>query len=203
MNTQLNEYGIKLARLTGKSLRSVRFDAAFSSPLQRAIQTSHIILNESGNHCPILLDPRIAEIDLGDWQGKKIRPEECEIDEEQCRRFFSDPDIDFIYPNGESIHMVMERTQSFLKWLSTQQYHTVLVSSHGCAIRCMLNFLYSNPKDFWHGNKLLNCAVNIIEILNHKIRILEEDKIYYDPCYIIDRYADIVPITGTESHTGL
>ena len=38
----LNEFGIQLAEKTAEGLKSVSFDAVFSSPLQRALETARI-----------------------------------------------------------------------------------------------------------------------------------------------------------------
>ena len=42
-DTQLNEYGIELARITGEALKDVHFDYIFSSPLKRAYKTAELI----------------------------------------------------------------------------------------------------------------------------------------------------------------
>ncbi|MBQ4323682.1 MAG: histidine phosphatase family protein, partial [Clostridia bacterium] len=49
----LNESGMRLARITGKKMESVRFDGCFSSPLKRAAETARIVLEASGNDLPI------------------------------------------------------------------------------------------------------------------------------------------------------
>ena len=48
--------------------------------------------------------------------------------------------------------------------------------------------LYKNKLDFWQGNVPYNCAVNIIEVKDGKIKLIEKDKVYYDNKYIVDRY---------------
>ena len=37
-DTELNEYGIRLAKITGEALKDIRFDHIFSSPLKKSIQ---------------------------------------------------------------------------------------------------------------------------------------------------------------------
>ena len=68
----LNENGRKLAELTGRGMRGIRFDACISSPLSRAVETAQIVLRESGNDLPINIDERLLEMDFGDMDAKKI-----------------------------------------------------------------------------------------------------------------------------------
>ena len=88
------------------------------------------------------------------------------------------------------------RTQEFLKELQDDREtmsseETILIATHGFAMRAMLNFLYNDPSDFWHQHVPFNCEVNILEATNGKLRIIEENKVYYDPALCIDRYAEI------------
>lgn len=46
-NGELTELGIKLAEVTGQAMRGIKFDIAYSSPLERARQTAKLVLNNS------------------------------------------------------------------------------------------------------------------------------------------------------------
>jgi len=83
----------------------------------------------------------------------------------------------------------MIRTQEFLKELiAKDDDKTYLVSTHGCALRAMLNFLYEDPDDFWHGHVPYNCCVNIIDAKEGAPTLIADDKIYYGQELAIDRY---------------
>lgn len=179
----LNEFGRELAELTADALSGVHFDAAVSSPLLRARETAEIILSRQDHPVPLTFDDRLKEINMGDNEGVHFR----EIPD-LVTAVFKDPLHAGRHPNGESIFDVMERTQAFLKELAATGEGTVLVSMHGCALRCMLNFLYDDPTDFWQGQVPLNCCVNIIEVTDGNIRLVEKDKIFYDDRYKVDRY---------------
>ncbi len=75
-------------------------------------------------------------------------------------------------------------------WLKDQPYESVLVATHGCAVRCMLNALYEDPDDFWQGRAPFNCAVNIIETTDNEpyLRLVERDRIYYNPEDAVDLF---------------
>jgi len=181
----LNESGMRLARITGKKMESVRFDGCFSSPLQRAAETARIVLEASGNDLPIQYDDRLREISFGVAEGRHRFPLG-----EQGRRFFEEPFRYEPFPGGESIRQVCARTQSFLKELLLRDDgKTYLLSTHGCALRAMLNYLYEDPSDFWHMHVPYNCAVSIVEGRNGQGRLIGDDVIYYDRSQIVDRYA--------------
>ena len=190
-NDPLNENGVALAEITGRALRDVRFDACISSPLARARQTAEILLRESDNgEVPISFDDRIKEIHMGQWEKKHFRPGEREVDAHEIGLFFTDPFRFSGCPGGEDIHQVCRRTQEFLRELAARDDgKTYLVTTHGFALRGMLNFLYTDPSDYWHGHVPYNCAVNIVEAEHGRLRLLADDRVYYDLRDCVDQYA--------------
>ena len=181
----LNESGRFLAEETGRAMRAqgIRFDGCYSSPLIRAKETAEIVLRESGNPVDILCDDRIREIHFGDYDGKALERDKQEA-------FFLHPFEFGRFPGGECVQDVCRRTQNFLKELiARDDDRTYLVSGHGCAMRAMLNWLYDDPSDYWHGHVPYNCAVNIIEAHGGKAKLIADDRIYYDPKYCVDLYA--------------
>ncbi len=178
----LNKNGIALAEITGRGLKGIRFDCCISSPLSRARETAKIILKESGNSVPVTFDDRIKEMNFGSLERISIR-------DERVAGFLKNPVIDHKFPGGESIAEVMERTQGVLKELiAKDDGKTYLLSTHGCALRAMLNFLYEDPDDYWHGHVPYNCCVNIIDAGGGKAALIADDVIYYDKEMAIDRY---------------
>lgn len=171
--------GILLAKRTGEALREVPFDICFTSPLKRARQTAEYVLG--GREIPIIEDERIREINFGILEGTKSRDENGNLINEQMRIFFENP-LQFPRPeNGENISDILERTRDF--WLEkindpALQEKTILVSSHGCAVRALLQNVYQEVENFWHGSVPPNCSVNLLEVKDGHARFLEEDKVY-------------------------
>lgn len=184
----LNDYGIELAKITGTNMKGIKFDACFSSPLIRAKQTAELVLDCSDNNISIQYDNRLKEIDLGIYEGKKFSREQLEVPLPVILLLKRNPFLCGRFKGGETAREVCKRTQDFLKELITKDYENVLVSTHGCAMRAMLNILYKNRLNFWQGNVPYNCTVNIIEVKNGKMKLIEKDKIYYDSNYIVDRF---------------
>ena len=178
----LNENGRRLAELTGRGMRGIRFDACISSPLSRAVETARIVLRESGNDLPITIDERLLEMDFGDMDAKKI----SEMGEESLS-FFLTPFEFPGFPNGENISDLCRRTQPFLKELiARNDGKTYLISTHGCAMRAMVNDLMEDPSDFWLGHAPYNCSLTIVEAEGGDARITEIDRVFYDPKLIAD-----------------
>ena len=82
------------------------------------------------------------------------------------------------------------RRSSWPSWLRGE-FNTVLVSTHGFALRAMLNRLYADPSDFWQGHVPYNCSVSIVDVQpDGAMRLTAFDKVYYDPSLQVDRYAN-------------
>lgn len=184
LDEPLNKNGRDLAILTGQALEGMHFDHCISSPLNRAVETAQIILRESGNDIPITLDERILEMNFGDLEGRKI----SEMGE-AADQFHLDPFHFTGFPNGETIYDVCNRTQSFLKELiAKDDGKTYLISTHGCAMRGMVNYLFEDPSDYWRGRVPYNCSFTIIDAEDGIARLMDVDKVYYDPDLIVDHF---------------
>ena len=175
----LAKEGILLAEKTGEALKDVKFDICFTSPLSRARQTAECVLGD--RNVPIIPDKRIQEINFGDLEGGCVRDAEGNYIDPQVEMFFRDP-VNFKRPeNGEDIFDVIARTTDFWEEKTSDPSltdKTVLVASHGCAVRALLQNIYHDPENFWHGCVPPNCCVNLVEVKNGKTVLLEEDKVY-------------------------
>lgn len=175
----LAEEGIRLAKITGKALRDVSFDVCFTSPLSRARETAYLVLGE--RDIPVVEDARLQEIDFGDLEGSIFKDEKGRVVTPQMGVFFQEPSK-FIRPaGGENIEDVLKRTRDFWEEIIHEPSlldKRILISSHGCAVRALLQNVYQDPGDFWHGCVPPNCSVNLVEVQDGKARLLEEDRVY-------------------------
>ena len=181
-DVDLNENGIYLAELTGKALRDVTFDMAFTSPLIRAKHTAQCIL--AGRKVPIIEDERLIEISFGIYEGCCYAEENRQVPQQWIENFFHAPQDYVAAPGGESQDDVEKRTRNFMEDICSRkelQDKTILVSTHGCALRGLLNSIReSNREDYWHGGVSKNCAVSIVTCnRGEKPVLVEENHIYY------------------------
>jgi probable phosphoglycerate mutase len=70
LDPPLNENGRQQALATAESLAPLGFEAIYSSDLARAWQTAEALADKI--RLPIQLDPRLREINQGEWQGVLI-----------------------------------------------------------------------------------------------------------------------------------
>lgn len=183
-DSELNAYGRELARLTAEGLKDVPFDIAFTSPLRRAKETAQIILGE--RQIPLKEEPRIQEIGFGDFEGLCYLREGGNIPDETFLNFFEKPEEYRTPPNGEPLEAVIRRTGEFLnELLSVKEYadKTILVSTHGCALKAILANVRQAPlAEFWGEGVHKNCAVSILETWGEtetSLVILEEGILFY------------------------
>lgn len=181
-DVDLNENGIYLAELTGKALRDVTIDMAFTSPLIRAKHTAQCIL--AGREVPIIEDERLIEISFGIYEGCCYAEENRQVPQQWIENFFHAPQDYVAAPGGESLDDVEKRTRNFMEDICSRkelQDKTILVSTHGCALRGLLNSIReSNREDYWHGGVSKNCAVSIVTCnRGEKPVLVEENHIYY------------------------
>lgn len=181
MDIPLASEGEELAKRTGEALRDVKFDLCFTSPLTRAKQTAAYVLGD--REIPVIEDKRIQEIDFGALEGTRFKDDDGKVISREMEIFFNAPE-NFERPdNGENIPDILKRTKEFWQELTSDpnlQDKTILVSSHGCAVRALLQNVYQDPDPahFWHGCVPPNCSINIVEVKDGAVRFVEEDKVY-------------------------
>lgn len=175
----LAKEGRALAEKTGRALSEVKFDICYTSPLARARQTAELFLGD--RDVPVICDVRLREIDFGALEGTRFKDENGRILSKAMESFFEDP-MSYERPeNGENINDILLRTRDFWDALvnnSELQDKTILISSHGCAVRALLQNVYQDTKNFWHGCVPPNCCVNVVEVCGGKASLMVEDRVY-------------------------
>jgi len=145
----LTEYGFKKSEELGDLLTDIHIDCAYCSMQVRSIETLSCILEKKcqfqvpTEHC-IALNER----DYGDYTGKSKWEMEKEIGEEQWQRIRRDWDCPV--PHGETLKMVYERVVPFYKEHivpKLNQQKTVLIVSHGNALRALMKYIESIDDD--------------------------------------------------------
>lgn len=178
----LNENGEKLAKITAEGMKEIPLDRIYTSPLKRAYRTAELICRD--RRIPIIKEDRIREICFGDYEGLVSRAEGYNIPDPDFRFFFTKTDCYRTPPNGESVDALLERTGAFLKELKQNKEllnKTILISSHGAAVRAMLCNIEKNDKaHFWGGGVHKNCGVSCVDLVDGEYQILWENRIFYN-----------------------
>lgn len=176
----LNELGLELAEKTSAGLRDIRFDAAFSSPLQRALATAETIVGD--RKLSVVTDDRLKEIHFGANEGAYFAAAK-ENPRHPLHNFFCRPDRYCPTDGAETFEQARVRAKDFLLDriipLETS-CESVLIVAHGAFNRGILNMVAGIPdRDFWRIS-LPNCAVSILELKDGNLKVLEESRVYYD-----------------------
>lgn len=133
----LNETGLAQAERIGELCTSLPIDAVYSSPKERACTTAQAVANATG--VALQLDPRLVELDFGDWEGLTRRQI---IDGDQNRQEFIarwDRDPTLAAPGGESLAAVQERVVAFADdMVRTHAGATLAIVSHMGPIKALL-----------------------------------------------------------------
>ena len=192
VDNPLNENGIRLAREVGERLADIKFSLWISSPLKRAVETGEAVLSENrvSGTVPFERDERIVEISFGSWEGLGCGRDNFELDCDNFSDFYRDPELVSFPSDAESVSSVKKRTLDFLRsTVLREDFKTgedgleknILITTHGFAMRALLNSLYENKGDFWQGRVPANCAVNIVEADNFgNTELSARDLILYD-----------------------
>jgi len=131
----LNETGRAQAHTLARQLHDQSFAAIYSSDLERARETSEIIA--SALHLPVVLEPRLREIDQGEWEGQLVEVIKARYAELWQKRTVDPASVR--PPGGETVGEVAGRVYAALD--DIMRLHpdaSVLVISHGLALATVI-----------------------------------------------------------------
>lgn len=126
----LSELGVRQAELLARRLQRVAFDEVYASDLTRARYTARLALPAS----EIRLEPRLREISLGEWEGKRWETL-AGRDKAALQAWRQDPYRERA-PGGESYEDLLARVSAWLAELPASG--RVAAFAHGGTIRCTL-----------------------------------------------------------------
>jgi alpha-ribazole phosphatase len=131
----LNAAGRAQAARLSHELAGVRFTAAYSSDLTRAVETAEILV--APRSLPVRLDPRLREINLGAWEGQLMTDIAARYPADWAERL-RDP-VNAHAPGGETVAQVALRiAQAATAIRRAHPIGPVLVVSHGVALATWL-----------------------------------------------------------------
>lgn len=126
------DFANKMAAMLGERIGQRRA-VIHSSPLGRAVETARIIADGLGCSSDPILDDRLAELDLGAWDGLTM----AEIDNgwPEARQDTPAGEWFFRAPGGEDFETFRERIASFLGDLPGAGSEPLVFVSHGLSGR--------------------------------------------------------------------
>lgn len=159
LEVPLNRKGILQARRVARLMSRLAIDAIYSSPLKRALETSHIVAD--GDGVPIRIEPNLTEFAFGRWQG-------CQFEEivrdKSYQRFLKDP-LKSAVPGGETIVDVQKRGLKALR-RATREFSKgrLLFVSHGDVIRALICHYSRLPLEEFRRLRIDNGSLSALEV---------------------------------------
>ena len=161
LDIPLDDVGVGQARDTAARLASLRPVGLVTSDLSRATATAAELARVTG--LAVNVDKDLREIDVGAWQG--LGMEECARRfPEEYRRWRAGEDVR--RGGGETYAEVAERVCAAISRVvdATEAGETVVLVSHGVAIRVGACRFLDIPTDRWHAfGGLSNCSWVVLE----------------------------------------
>lgn len=145
---QLDETGRRQASLLADYLKDEKLEAVYTSPLERAKETAARIAELQ--KLEVIPVNNLADMDFGQWQGKKITEVE-EADPELFKDWLDTPE-QIAIPGGESLGQVTSRVVPFLEDLGAR--HTegkIVIVTHRVLVKLIICWLLEVPNNkFWN-----------------------------------------------------
>ena len=155
----LNEVGRGQAARLPARLSKWKIDAIYSSPLERALDTSAPVAEQLG--LEVHPDIAFAEFDFGDWSGALI----SELDQRDDWKRFSRFRSGLRAPGGEMLLDVVTRFVAALLLLTEKHPgQTVAVFSHADAIKAALMHYLSVPLDHIHRFDIQPASISVLRL---------------------------------------
>lgn len=162
----LTPLGFKKSEEMGLLIKDTRIDYAFASMQVRSIETLSSMLEALNlTHVPTEHSSALNERDYGEYTGKNKWEMEKLIGEEQFDRIRREWDCPV--PGGETLKMVYERVVPYYEEKIVPLLRAgknVLVVSHGNALRALMLYLESIPKEEAKNLEMLFGAVVLYEV---------------------------------------
>lgn len=174
----LTPKGIKTAQQVGKYLRSIAIDAVYTSPLQRAKQTTEEIIKAMADNRlkPITISHELREMDLSVWEG---------LTYDYVRQHYRDAyecwqqrPHEFKLPNAYGYHFPVNdlygRAQQF--WVHHLHHHpgkTVLIVSHGGTNHALISTAFGLSPHHHHCLQQSNCGISTLKFLGQTVQLTQ------------------------------
>jgi broad specificity phosphatase PhoE len=143
----LDDQGRREAACAREWLRSEKLDAAYASPLSRAMETARIILEPHG--LSVTPHPGLTDLNYGDWQGVSLG--EVRQKYPELYRMWKQTPHTVVFPNGEGLASVRDRALGAVQEIVTRHLgKTVLLAAHRVVNKVLVMALLGlDNSHFW------------------------------------------------------
>ena len=173
IDVELNETGVKQAKLLAEYLRSFDIEAVYSSPLKRALRTAEIIADY--HRIEVDVSPGLIDFDYGEWQGLTHQEVKDKYNELYVK-WTNHPEKVRI-PSGESLDDIRSRATGVINEITTRGYGgTVVLVAHRVVNKVLICSLLGLDNSHFWSIRQDNCGITAF--------------IYEDERFILTRHND-------------
>jgi len=172
---ELNETGIRQARLLAEYLTNVNIDAIYSSPLKRALKTAEIIA--SYHNLDVDIAPDLTDFNFGKWQGLSHQ----EVKDKYKKLYgewINHPDR-IKMPAGESLESVRKRTMGVVTTVIARYAETVVLVSHRVVNKVLICALLGLDNSHFWNIKLDTCGITIFTYVDKQFTLTKHNDTSY------------------------
>ena len=175
IDIELNETGIKQAKLLAEYLSDLKIDTIYSSPLKRALKTAEII---AGYHkFDVEITPGLIDFNYGEWQGlphQEVKDKYKELYAEWTKN----PHRVKI-PAGESLNDVRERAMGVVDDVIAKYEGTVVLVSHRVVNKVLICALLGLDNSHFWNIRQDTCGITTFTYENERFILTKHNDTSY------------------------
>lgn len=171
----LNQTGLLQADEAGKKLADTRFDAIYSSPMQRTLQTAEGVIRHQKQAVPLYPAEALIEQNFGIFEGSD---RDDPVYQKEKRLYFKP------FEGGESMLDVAARVYQFLDRLAADAeqkgYEHILLVTHGGVCRLIENYFDGMDNETFTTFFMKNCETRTFTLPDPKrdaLQPLDEEEL--------------------------
>ncbi len=132
----LDSEGLNQVLKTSLALGDIKFKKVFSSPMERCIATTEIILKNNSFKSKLQISDHLNECDYGKWSNRKLK----DLRKEKLWKDVQKYPSKVTFPGGESFTAILERFKKFVFSQTNKlgKDDNLLIVSHGDPIRLFI-----------------------------------------------------------------
>ena len=166
----LNEEGRLEAQQLAERFEGMKFDAIYSSPLERALETAEAIARRM--KLEVTKSDALNEIDFGEWSGKTFE----QLDSDGRWRHFNTCRSTASVPGGESFLEVQNRVVKEIDRLAQEhrEEHVAIVS-HADVIRAAIAYFSETPIELIQQAEISPCSIHRLHRFSNEDHVFRSD----------------------------
>lgn len=172
-NVHLSEMGREQAQNLAQRLGSFPVSQLRISPMERCFETvqpwiNEFLLSKSSKFEPVI-DPRLTEVDYGQWSGKKLSV----LSRKKLWKTVQETPSRMYFPSGEGLsHMQARAMHSVHELVSLKKRGVGVIVSHGDVLKSIVSSALGVHLDEFQRIVIDPASVSIIEYSGFKPRVL-------------------------------